>query len=70
MVLSALKPLSEHSETADYVNEKRRDVVNLYPGAKQLWVNSGHNIQRERPEAVIDAIRVVLGAAGKQVSQR
>lgn len=70
MVLSALKPMAERSETADYVNEKRRDVVNLYPGAKQLWINSGHNIQREQPEAVIDAIRGVLGAAGKEVSWR
>lgn len=70
MVLSALKPMAERSETADYINEKRRDVVNLYPGAKQLWINSGHNIQRERPEAVIEAIRGVMGAAGKQVSWR
>jgi pimeloyl-ACP methyl ester carboxylesterase len=68
LVLSALKPLAERSETADYVNEKRRDVVNLYPGAKQVWVNSGHKIQREKPEAVIEAIRAVLGTAGKQVS--
>ena len=70
MVLSALKPLAERSETADYVNEKRRDVVNLYPGAKQLWVNSGHNVQREKPEAVVEAIRAVLKASEKQVSQR
>lgn len=69
-VLSALKPLAERSETADYINEKRRDVVNLYPGAKQLWVNSGHNIPREKPEAVVEAIRAALGAAGKQVSAR
>ncbi|WP_169517098.1 alpha/beta fold hydrolase [Azohydromonas australica] len=68
MVLSALKPMAERSETADYVNEKRRDVVNLYPGAKQLWINSGHNIQRKQPEAVIEAIRGVLGAVGRQVS--
>lgn len=70
MVLSALKPMAERSETADYINEKRRDVVNLYPGAKQLWINSGHNIQRERPEAVIEAIRGMVEAAGKQVSWR
>jgi pimeloyl-ACP methyl ester carboxylesterase len=70
LVLSALKPLAERSETADYVNEKRRDVVNLYPGAKQLWVNSGHNIPREKPEAVVEAIRAVLGTAGKQASVR
>lgn len=65
MVLSALKPMAERSETADYINEKRRDVVNLYPGAKQLWINSGHNIQREQPEAVVRAIHDIITAIQK-----
>ncbi len=60
IVLSALKPMREHSALADDANAKRRDLVNLYPGARQVWVESGHNIPEESPESVVDAIRSVL----------
>jgi pimeloyl-ACP methyl ester carboxylesterase len=36
---------------------QRRDIARLYPGSRQQWVDSGHNIMRERPQVVIDAIR-------------
>lgn len=60
VVLSALKPLQEKSELADDANSKRKDIVRLHPGARQVWVDSGHAIPLESPEAVITAIRDVL----------
>lgn len=59
-VLSASKPLDEKSTVADDANAKRRDIAHLYPGSKQIWVDSGHAIPLEKPESVISAIRVVL----------
>ena len=56
-VLSASKPLEEKSKIADDANEKRKDIARLYPGSKQIWVDSGHGIPLEKPEAVISAIR-------------
>jgi len=60
IVLSASQPMGEKSELADDANEKRKDLVRLYPGSKQIWVDSGHGIPLEKPEAVISAIREVL----------
>jgi pimeloyl-ACP methyl ester carboxylesterase len=34
-------------------------MVRLFPAATQIWVEGGHNIPLEHPEAVIDAIRRV-----------
>jgi pimeloyl-ACP methyl ester carboxylesterase len=65
IVLSALKPLKVRGEYADDANEKRRNLVRLYPGAKQLWLDSGHRIQVEKPEAVIEAVREVLADVKK-----
>ena len=52
IILSAAQPVE--------ANEKRKDLLHLYPGAKQIWVDSGHLISREKPESVISAIRDVL----------
>jgi alpha/beta hydrolase fold len=60
VVLSALKPMQEKSELADDANEKRKDIAHLYPGAKQIWVDSGHGIPLEKPGSVITAIRETL----------
>ena len=60
LVLSAAKPLTEHSAVTDDANEKRQDIARLYPGAKQLWVESGHAIPLEKPEAVVQAIREAI----------
>ncbi len=65
IVLSASRPMKKRSAIADDANKKRKDLVNLYPGAKQVWVDSGHNIPKEKPESVIKAIREVLHSAGK-----
>lgn len=62
-VLSALRPMQERSELADDANEKRVALASLYPGARQVWVDSGHVIPLEKPEAVVAAIREALGAA-------
>jgi pimeloyl-ACP methyl ester carboxylesterase len=59
-VLSASKPLGEKSKVADDANEKRKNIARLYPGSKQIWVDSGHVIPLEKPESVISAIREVL----------
>lgn len=60
IVLSAWQPMKEKSELADYANEKRKDIAHLYPGSKQVWVDSGHGIPIESPGTVIEAIREVL----------
>ncbi len=60
LVLSAAQPLTEHSAVADDANEKRQDIARLYPGAKQIWVESGHAIPLEKPEAVVLAIREAI----------
>ncbi len=60
VVLSAQKPMSETSELARDSNAKRSDIARLHPGAKQVWVDSGHVIPLEKPDAVIAAIHEVL----------
>ncbi|HXF07373.1 MAG TPA: alpha/beta fold hydrolase [Candidatus Acidoferrales bacterium] len=60
IVLSALKPMSKRSALADDANAKRKDIARLHPGSRQEWVDSGHGIPLDKPEAVIAAIREVL----------
>lgn len=60
IVLSALKPMSKKSALADDANEKRKDIARLYPGSRQKWIDSGHGIPLDEPDAVISAIREVL----------
>ena len=59
-VLSASVPMKEKSPLADDANAKRKDIARLYPGSKQVWVDSGHSIPLEKPESVIAAIREAL----------
>jgi pimeloyl-ACP methyl ester carboxylesterase len=59
-ILSAAKPMSESSELARDSNAKRIDILRLNPGARQVWVDSGHAIPLEKPEAVVTAIREIL----------
>ncbi|MEI2741709.1 MAG: alpha/beta hydrolase [Candidatus Competibacter sp.] len=60
IVLSALEPMEATSELARDANEKRKDIARLYPDSKQVWVDSGHAIPLEKPEAILSAIREVL----------
>lgn len=59
-VLSASVPMKEKSPLADDANAKRKDIARLYPGSKQIWVDSGHGIPLENPESVISAIHEAL----------
>jgi pimeloyl-ACP methyl ester carboxylesterase len=61
-VLSASEPMEEKSALANDANEKRKDIARLYPGSQQIWVDCGHGIPLEKPEAVISAIREALRA--------
>ena len=70
IVLSPLQPLKEKSVLADDANEKRKDIVHLYPGSQQVWVDSGHGIPKEKPDSVIEAIRKVLHAKGTNGKQQ
>ena len=60
-VLSASKPLEQEESMLAYdTNEKRKDIARLYSGSKQIWVDSGHAIPLEKPEAVISVIHEAL----------
>lgn len=59
-VLSASKQLDEKSTAADDANAKRKDIAHLYPGSKQIWIDSGHAIPLEKPEVIVAAIREAL----------
>jgi pimeloyl-ACP methyl ester carboxylesterase len=63
VILIAQQPMSEASELARDANAKRSEIVRLHPGAKQVWVDSGHAIPLEKPDAVIAAIHEVLHSA-------
>ncbi|MFA7383762.1 MAG: alpha/beta hydrolase [Desulfurivibrionaceae bacterium] len=65
-VLSASKPLEEKSKVADDANEKRKDIARLYPGAQQVWVDSGHAIPLEKAESVVAAIHEALRLSQSQ----
>jgi pimeloyl-ACP methyl ester carboxylesterase len=59
-VLSALRASGGSSERGQDIDRKRADIAHLYPGAVQVWVDSGHGIPLEKPEAVVQAIRDAL----------
>jgi pimeloyl-ACP methyl ester carboxylesterase len=63
MVLSAAAPIGDDSELARDALAKRKDIARLNPGSRQIWVDSGHAIPLEKPEAVIAAIRELLQLA-------
>jgi pimeloyl-ACP methyl ester carboxylesterase len=48
------------SDTARFYQDKRADLARLYPGSRLEWVDSGHFIQQDRPEIVIQAIQDIL----------
>lgn len=62
-ILSARE--KSNSDSAKFFNEKRADLVRLYPGARQIWVDSGHSIQNEKPEVVIGAIKDIAARASQ-----
>lgn len=63
IVLSALEEMKKQgSDLTNDAKENREDIVRLYLGTKQVWVDSGHATPLEKPEALIYAIREVLAA--------
>ena len=62
-VLSASASMNETSEIARFTNEKRAEIASLYPGSMQIWVESGHAIPLEKPDAVVKAIKSALAIA-------
>ncbi len=64
-VLSAVD--TSNSAAVRHANKKRADIAHLYPGSRQLWVESGHFIQWDKPEVVIEAIRGVLAPESEGV---
>jgi pimeloyl-ACP methyl ester carboxylesterase len=70
IVLSAKQPMSEASDLARDANAKRVDIARLHPGSKQVWVDSGHAIPLEKPQAVVDAIREVLRSVRSTATDR
>jgi pimeloyl-ACP methyl ester carboxylesterase len=62
-VLSANEPMKETTQAARFANEKRVDIARMYPGSRQVWVESGHAIPLEQPAAVVAAIQSALAAA-------
>ena len=62
-VLSAAQPMKETSDLAKFSNALREDIARLYPNARQVWVDSGHAIPLEKPEAVVNAITAALAEA-------
>lgn len=62
-VLSAQRPMGDGGgAAARHANAMRADVVNLHPGARQIWVASGHAMPIEAPEAIAAAIAEALAA--------
>lgn len=60
LVLSAAEPMKETSDLARFSNAMRQDIAHLYPNSKQIWVEGGHAIPLDKPEAVVNAIRAAL----------
>ena len=65
MILSALlnEDVEENPEWKEMIicmHKKQEEYLSLYPWAKQVWVDSGHNIHFEKPEVVIEAIREIV----------
>jgi pimeloyl-ACP methyl ester carboxylesterase len=68
VVVLAAKTPSTHDELGRDIAEKRADLGRLYAGSEWQEVDSGHAIQKEQPEIVIDAIHKVLEAARRRLA--
>lgn len=51
---------NSHAAAVQHANRKRADFARLYPDSRVQWVDSGHFIQWDKPQVVIDAIRETL----------
>ena len=70
-ILSANDWLNDKSEEIRDATEYHKDFVGLYPGCIHIWVDSGHDIPHDNPDAVITAIRDVLARVSpSNITQR
>ncbi|MFN2291255.1 MAG: alpha/beta fold hydrolase [Anaerolineae bacterium] len=62
-------PAEEVEQLRAVVRELQAELAALSPRGRQVTVRgSGHHIQIDQPQAVIDAIREVVGAAGQRAT--
>lgn len=59
-IISSLESQNDSSKMGKDAHTKRKDFINLYPNAKQIWVDCGHNIPLLQPEVIIDTINLAL----------
>lgn len=69
-ILSAKADPSDKSEAAQFARQKRIELATLYPESQQIWVESGHAIPIEKPEAVIAAIQSALAMVREKHKER
>lgn len=65
IVLSALNAQRSNPALAGEAHRRRAELASLYPGSTQVWVDSGHGIPLEKPDAVIDAVRDATAAPAR-----
>lgn len=64
-ILSAAEPSMSKSELADHTMGLKKDFKLLYPEAKQIWIEGGHNIPIEKPEVILLEMDDILGFLGR-----
>jgi pimeloyl-ACP methyl ester carboxylesterase len=64
-VVILIAPGKAGTSIVAFDNAKRANFATLYPHATVREVDGGHNIQVERPQAVIDAIREVISRSNR-----
>jgi pimeloyl-ACP methyl ester carboxylesterase len=57
IVLSATEPGRADTGIEQDVISKRKDIARLFPSSERGWIQGGHAMPQEGPQAVIDAIR-------------
>jgi pimeloyl-ACP methyl ester carboxylesterase len=62
-IIILIAPDRSGTAIADFDNSKRHDFARLYPGAVIREVDSGHHIQLDKPQVVIDAINDAIAMA-------
>jgi pimeloyl-ACP methyl ester carboxylesterase len=59
-ILTATEPEIASTEYLRDLIDKRKNMIQLYPNAKQYFIKGGHVIPLESPQAVVSAIQEVL----------
>ena len=61
-LVSASRPQKPKTRIGIDAQSKRKDLARIWPNARQVWVDCGHAIPLEAPQAVVQAIREALTA--------